>query len=98
MIKKDLSEDAAMQFAMRVAEAGCECVIETMPGVQEQRKKSGDRRRQYRRDGRPSAVIHDRRKKIRRQDDVDYFEELILNASDIPVAFGSYPTIIQDRE
>ena len=96
VIKKDLSEDAAMQFAVKVAEAGCECVIESMPDALEQRQKSGDRRTQYRRGSRPSAAVEDRRKKIRRQTDADYFEELILNAADIPVAFGSYPTFIQE--
>lgn len=95
VIKKNLSEEAAMKFALKVAEAGCECVIESMPGgPPEQRKKSGDRRKRYRRDARPSSIVPDRRIEIRRQEDAEYFEELILNDSDIPVAFGSYPTII----
>ena len=46
VIRKDLSEAAAMKFALKVAEAGCECVIESMPGgTPELRKKSGDRRK-----------------------------------------------------
>ncbi|HIG40147.1 MAG: hypothetical protein ABGY96_13990 [bacterium] len=96
VIKKNLSEEAAMQFALKVAEAGCECVIESMlGGPPEQRKISGDRRTKYRRDARPSSIVPDRRIEIRRQEDAEYFEELILNDSDIPVAFGSYPTTIR---
>lgn len=99
VIKKDLSEDNAMKFAMKVAETGCECVIESMPGtgLVEQRQGTADRRRRYRRDPRASSVVPDRRREIRRQDDQDYFESLVLKSADIPVSFRAYPTTLQKR-
>ncbi|HIG39306.1 MAG: hypothetical protein ABGY96_07215 [bacterium] len=99
VIKTGLSEDNAIKFAMKVAETGCECVIESMPGADplEQRQRTADRRRRYRRDPRASSLVPDQRREIRRQDDQDYFEILVLKTADIPVAFRSYPTTLQKR-
>jgi len=102
LIKKDLSEDGAMQFAIKIADTGCECVIERIldegEEYYEENRVAHDRRIRYRRDARPAAVIPDRRQNIRRKSDIEYFEELILNHTDIPVEFDSYPPIIKDRE
>jgi hypothetical protein len=97
VLKKGLSENDAMRFAMKVAEAGCECVIESMPGggPLEQRKETADRRTRYRRNPRASAMIPDRRREIRRQADVEYFEDLILKSAIIPVSLRSYPAILR---
>ena len=102
LIKKDLSEDGAMQFATKIADTGCECVIERIldegEEYYEENRVSHDRRIRYRRDARPAAVIPDRRQNIRRKADIEYFEELILNHTDIPVEFSSYSPIIKKRE
>lgn len=102
VIKKNLCEDDAMQFAMRIAEAGCECVIERVLGEGsenlEENRKPDERRMRFRRNPRPGAIVPDRRRNIRRLDDAEDFEELILNQADIPIGFGSYPTIIKDRD
>ena len=94
VIKKGLSENDAMRFAVKVAETGCECVIESMPcdGPLEQRKEIADRRKRYRRDPRASSLVPDRRREIRRQADVEYFEDLVLKSAAIPISFRSYPT------
>jgi hypothetical protein len=102
LIKKDLSEEGAMQFATRIADTGCECVIERIMDEDEEyyeeNRVSHDRRIRYRRDVRPASVIPDRRESIRRKADMEYFEELILNHTDIPVEFASYSPTIKDRE
>lgn len=102
LIKKDLSEDSAMQFATKIADTGCECVIERILDESEEHYEENrdphDRRIRHRRDSRPAAVIADRRQNIRRKSDIEYFEELILNHTDIPVEFASYSPIIKDRE
>jgi len=95
LIKKDLSESDAMQFAMKIADTGCECVIEQIlaEGEEnlEENREAYDRRIRHRRDARPGAIIPDRRRSIRRSNDAEYFEELILNQTGIPIAFASYP-------
>lgn len=91
-----------MQFATKIADTGCECVIERIldegEEYYEENRVAHDRRIRYRRDARPAAVIPDRRQNIRRKSDIEYFEELILNHTDIPVEFASYSPIIKDRE
>jgi hypothetical protein len=93
VIKKHLCEDDATQFSIKIAEAGCESVIESMPGSGEEggeNRISGDRRTQFRRDPRPGALVGERTQSIRRGSDTAYFEELILNQADIPIGFNSY--------
>ena len=100
IVKKNLTEDDAMRFAMKIVETGCESVIERMPVPGEEHlapRSSSDRRRRYRRDSREFAIVPDRRINIRRQEDFEYFQELILNDADIPVAFGSYSTYIVEN-
>jgi len=67
-IKGELTEPQAMDFAMKLAEIGCECWIDLMPdpddisrqpGFVERRK--GHRRIQYRRGPRAGAIVPDRR-------------------------------------
>ena len=82
IIKKNIVEEEAMQYAIKIAEAGCECYIETMPEagkaqVQEKRHDS-ERRIRFRRGPRPGAIVPDRRMSIRREADSDMFEELHL--------------------
>ncbi len=93
VIKKHLYEDEATEFSIKIAEAGCESVIESMPAPGEEDgdlRLSGDRRIQFRRNPRPGALIAERRQSIRREADTAYFEELILNQADIPFGFHSY--------
>lgn len=74
VIKSNVTETVAMDYAFKIAEAGCECSYEIMPdpddisqqpGFVERRK--GVRRIRFRRDPRPGAVVPDRRKLISRR-------------------------------
>ena len=74
VIKSNVTEAVAMDYAFKIAEAGCECSYEIMPdpddisqqpGFVERRK--GIRRIRYRRDPRPGAVVPDRRKLVSRR-------------------------------
>jgi hypothetical protein len=102
LIKKDLSEEGAMQFATKIADTGCECVIERIEDegeeYYEENRAKHDRRIRFRRDVRPAAVIPDRRLNIRRKVDIEYFEELILNHTDIPIEFASYSPTVKERK
>ncbi len=62
-LKRDLTEDAAMDFAVKLAEIGCETYIESMPSEEdnyEERRKT-IRRIRFRRGPRPGAIVPDRR-------------------------------------
>ena len=82
-IKSGLTENQAMEFAMKVAEIGCECWIDLMPdpddislkpGFVEQRK--GHRRIQFRRGPRAGAIVPDRRLLLsRRKLDIILFDK-----------------------
>jgi hypothetical protein len=69
IIKLNLSESAAMKLAFKIAEIGCECVIEPMPDENDlslqpgfvERRKISNRRQQFRRGPRAGAIIPDRR-------------------------------------
>jgi hypothetical protein len=102
LIKKDLSEENAMQFATKIADTGCECVIERVEDPSEdyyeENRASHDRRIRFRRDVRPAAVIPDRRQNIRRKEDIEHFEELILNHTEIPIEFASYSPTVKERK
>ena len=68
-LKRNLSEAAAMYLAIKIAEAGCECSIESMPNENDLSQKPGfieqrridDRRLKSRRPARPGAIVPDRR-------------------------------------
>ncbi len=68
ILKNNVEEKVALQYAIKIAEAGCECYIEAVPdendisqqpGFVERRK--GERRVRHRRGPRPGAIIPDRR-------------------------------------
>lgn len=63
-LKKNMTEDKAMDFAVKLAEIGCETYIELMPveGAEhfEERRKT-IRRIRFRRGPRPGAIVPDRR-------------------------------------
>ncbi len=95
VIKKNISEEQAMQYAIKIAEAGCECYFEPMPRegeiYEDEKRHQGERRMRFRRGPRPGAIVPDRRLKIRREIDREIFEELHLRNLEIPVGFNSYP-------
>ena len=101
-IKTNLSEDDALQYAMKIAQTGCECVIERMIEaglqVQEENRSGNERRLRHRRDPRASSILPDRRQNIRRQEDAEYVEELISNNADIPAAFQAYPRVTRKKD
>ncbi len=82
-IKSELTESQAMEFAMKLAEIGCECWIDLMPdpddisqqpGFVERRK--GHRRIQFRRGPRAGAIVPDRRLLLsRRKIDIILFDK-----------------------
>ena len=68
VIKSNVTEQAATDFAIKLLEIGCECYVEPMPlatdisqqpGFDEQRKSV--RRRYYRRESRPGSIVPERR-------------------------------------
>jgi hypothetical protein len=83
VVKNNVTETMAMEYAFKIAEAGCECSYEMMPdpddisqqpGFVERRKSV--RRLRYRRPPRPGAVVPDRRKLLsRRKIDQILFEK-----------------------
>lgn len=88
IVKKDLCETNAADFALTLANAGCHCDVEAMPDISrdttEESRHSDTRRMRHRRGPRPGATISDRRQNHRRLEDVEYFKELILSQSDAP--------------
>lgn len=95
VIKKNITEEQAMQYAIKIAEAGCECYFEPVPvegeAYADEKRNRGERRMRFRRGPRPGAIVPDRRLKIRREIDREIFEELHLRNLEIPVGFNSYP-------
>ena len=95
VIKKNIDEDTAMQFAMRIADIGCECYIEHMPSPDgkkiDEHRSTDERRTRFRRPPRPGAIVPDRRLNIRRGEDAEYIEELLLKDEKLPIGFQSYP-------
>ncbi len=77
VLKDKVSEEVAMNFAIRIAETGCECYIETLPDIEivagshkGQDRRKGDRRITFRRPARPGDITPDRRVLAgRRKDD-----------------------------
>lgn len=95
IIKDNITEDVAMKFAIKIAEAGCECYIESVaprdPDVPDtgERRKS-ERRLRWRRGPRPGAIVPDRRLDIRRKNDREFMLDAQARSSDLPVAFWAY--------
>lgn len=72
-LKGNMTEDKAMDFAVKLAEIGCETYIESMPGDAQdfEEKRKTIRRIRFRRGPRPGAIVPDRRLLIsRRKDDL----------------------------
>ncbi len=96
VIKNNVTEAVAMEFMIKVSEAGCECYVQEMPDDDEpdydEKRKDGERRLRYRRGPRPGAIVPDRRLLIRRKKDKKYFVDLVAHSYEIPLAFQSYPS------
>lgn len=95
VIKQNLSEDAAMNFAIKIAEVGCECQIVPLDTVNSNVPATGERRKderrfRWRRGPRPGAIVPDRRTNIRRAADREYLEAQIARGGDIPPALSAY--------
>ncbi|MBD3647827.1 MAG: hypothetical protein HUJ31_10335 [Pseudomonadales bacterium] len=69
VLKDKVDEALAIKYAIKIAEAGGECYIETIPDENDptarpgfiERRKGGDRRIRFRRPPRPGALVPDRR-------------------------------------
>jgi hypothetical protein len=78
IIKSNITESTAMSFAIKIAEAGCECSIEPMPDADDltsdpdfvNRRSGGERRIRFRRGPRAGAIVPDRRLTARRKTDI----------------------------
>lgn len=96
---RNLNEDGDMQLVLKIAKANCDRVngpmLEDPTGSQLEHRKNGERRVRYRRDARPGAIIAERRQKIRRKEDLEYFESLIFRKADVPIGFSAYPRVIR---
>ncbi len=77
-LKRNLTEDGAMDFAVKLAEVGCETYIEMMPteGESFEERRKTIRRIRFRRGPRPGAIVPDRRLKAsRRASDLELLEK-----------------------
>ena len=78
-LKSNMPEAKAMDFAVKLAEIGCETYIEFVPSGDEtnfQEKRKTIRRIRFRRGPRPGAIIPDRRLTTsRRQTDIDALDK-----------------------
>lgn len=96
VIKNNLPEEDAVNFMIKVSEAGCECYLQEITDEDElyyDEKRIGDERRiKFRRSPRAGARVLDRRTQIRRKIDKTNFADLIEHSKQIPVAFKSYTT------
>ncbi len=95
VIKNNVTEAVAMDFMIKVSEAGCECYVQEMPDENEpdydEKRKAGERRVRYRPGPRPGAIVPDRRLKIRRKKDRRYYLDIRNHGHDMPLAFQTYP-------
>jgi len=101
VIKDNLPETDAMNFMIKVSDAGCECYVQEVPDKDvpdyDEKRKSGERRRKFRRPPRAGARVPDRRMAIRRKIDKTHFADLIRHNKKIPVAFRFYSTDIEKK-
>jgi hypothetical protein len=81
-LKSNMTEDKAMDFAVKLAEIGCETYIELVPSDEAQRdpnfveRRKTIRRIRFRRGPRPGAIVPDRRVLAsRRHADLDQLEK-----------------------
>ena len=100
VIKNNISESLAMEFMIKVAEAGCECSVQEMPDENEpnydEKRKVEERRLRFRRPARTGAIVPDRRLQIRRKKDIKLFIDLKKLYQKVPLAYQSYPSIRED--
>lgn len=77
VLKSGMPESKAMDFAVRLAEIGCETYIETVPNEPNfEERRSTIRRIRFRRGPRPGAIVPDRRKvPSRRADDIKMLQQ-----------------------
>lgn len=70
-LKSNMSEEKAMDFALKLAEIGCETYIEVVPSkgaLNFQERRKAIRRLKFRRGPRPGAIVPDRRLLASRRD------------------------------
>lgn len=77
VLRSNMSEDKAMDFAVKLAEIGCETYIEIVPSDPNyEERRTTIRRIRFRRHPRPGAIVPDRRvKPSRRADDLKLLEQ-----------------------
>lgn len=94
VVKNGVSEEVAMNYLIRIAEAGCECYLQEIPSEEdtsfEEQRFHAERRLRFRRGPRPGAVVPDRRLTIRRSIDILQFRQIIKEKRDIPLPFQTY--------
>ncbi len=100
VIKNNITESQAMEFMIKVAEAGCESSVQEMPDENEpeydEKRNSRERRLRLRRPPRAGAIVPDRRLHIRRKTDRKYFVRLKKLTQEIPLPFESYQNVKED--
>ena len=76
VLKDKVIEEVAMNFAIRIAESGCECYLEETTDAVEsttdsegEEHRHGDRRMTFRRPSRPGSIGADRRSLMSRRTD-----------------------------
>ena len=100
VIKNNVTESQAMEFMIKVAEAGCESSVQEMPDENEpeydEKRNGNERRLWFRRPPRAGALVPDRRLVIRRKSDRKYVVRLIKLIQKLPLAFQAYHDIEED--
>ena len=100
VIKNNVTESQAIEFMVKVSEAGCECSMQEIPDENEpeydEKRKNRERRLRIRRPPRAAAIIPDRRLQIQRKKDRKYFIRLTELFQNIPLEFQSYGNVQED--
>ncbi len=99
VIKNNVTEAVAMEFMIKVSEAGGECYVQEIPDEDEpdyeEKRKLDERRLRFRRGPRAGAIVPDRRLQIRRKKDRKNFIEMKKHNHEIPLAFQSYSDVTE---
>ncbi len=94
VIKKNITEAVAMDYMIKLAEAGCECYVQEMPDPDaadyDEKRNQGERRQRFRRGPRPGAIVPDRRLRIRRKTDRRELQRLLEHKRELPLCYRSY--------
>ena len=92
-----------LELVLKLAREKCDSVnrpiFEDDRVILTEQRRSGDRRMRLRQDDSGQGVrFLERRKKIRRKEDQEYFDNLIFRIAEVPIGFRAYSRYIDDDD